>query len=84
MGEEQAAGQKAAGQDADGPEEESAAEGVPASRSANQAGEQPVPASHHEERRQEAVVRNEQLAAESVPDEPRGSRDHPTQAPKGG
>jgi hypothetical protein len=82
MGEEQSAGQKAAGQDADGPEEESA-EGVPASRSANQAGEQPVPASHHEEPRQEAVVRNEQLAAESAPDEPRGSRDHPAQAPNG-
>jgi hypothetical protein len=72
MGEDQTAGQ-----------EESVAEEVAASRSANQAGEQPVPASHHEESRQEAVVRNEQLAAESAPDEPRGSRDRPTQAPTG-
>jgi hypothetical protein len=73
MGEDQAAGP-----------EESAGEEVPASRSANQAGEQPVPASHHEEPRQEAVVRNEQLAAESAPDEPRGSREPSKGAKSGG
>jgi hypothetical protein len=84
MGEDHAAGRDAAGQDTDAQGEEPAAEEMVASRSANQAGEQPVPASHHEESRQEAVVRNEQLAAESAPDEPRGSRDHPTQAPTGG
>jgi hypothetical protein len=77
MEEHQAAERDVAGQ------EKAAAAEIPASRSANQAGEQPVPASHDDEPRQEAVVRNEQFAAESAPDEPRGSRDDPSRARQG-
>ena len=40
--------------------------------SANQAREEPVPASRHEDRRQEAVLRNEQLGQEGTTPGPAG------------
>jgi hypothetical protein len=54
---------------------------APPSRSANQVDEAPIPASHHEEPRQEGVVRNEELAAGSRGAQPRSSRPDRDQAP---
>lgn len=38
------------------------------SRSANQVQDEPIPASRHDEKRQAAVVRNEEAAAASAPE----------------
>jgi len=46
--------------------------GADSSRSSNQVRDEPVPASHHEERDQDAVVRNEEHAAGDLRTRPSG------------